>query len=76
MKFRYAAGAGYASRYLHVNGAGAAGNLSFPKGSSWSDYKVVIAEVDLNAGNNMISLIYDSGKGSTNYLNLDNLTVE
>jgi predicted alpha-1,6-mannanase (GH76 family) len=76
LKFRYAAGAGYASRYLHVNGAGAAGNLSFPKGSSWSDYKVVIAEVDLNAGNNMISLIYDSGKGSTNYLNLDNLTVE
>jgi predicted alpha-1,6-mannanase (GH76 family) len=75
LTFRYAAGAGNASRYLYINGNGAVTNLSFPSGSSWSDYRTVTAKVNLNTGDNTISLIFDSNKGSTNYLNLDYLSV-
>jgi len=76
LTFRYAAGAGYASRYLFINGASAVDNLSFPLGSSWSDYKTITTMVDLNVGNNTVSLLYDSSKGSLNYLNLDQITVK
>jgi len=75
LTFRYAAGAGYASRYLFINGASAVDNLSFPLGSSWSDYKTITTMANLNAGNNTLSLLYDSSKGSINYLNLDQVTV-
>lgn len=76
LTFRYAGGAGTASRYVYVNGAGIVNNLSFPGTGSWSTYSTVtVTGVSLNAGSNTVSLIYNSSKGSTNYLNYDNVTV-
>ncbi|MNO12313.1 Carbohydrate binding module (family 6) [compost metagenome] len=76
MTFRYSGGAGTAGRYLYVNGAGVVNNVVFNGTGSWDSYNTVtIPNVTLNSGSNTISLIYDTGKGSTNYLNLDHLKV-
>lgn len=74
LTFRYAGGAGTSGRYLYVNGAGVVNNVSFNGTGSWASYNTVtVPNVHLNSGSNTISLIFDSTKGSTNYLNLDNL---
>lgn len=74
--FRYSGGAGNAGRYLYVNGAGVVNNVVFNGTGIWDSYNTVtIPNVTLNSGSNTISLIYDTGKGSTNYLNLDHLKV-
>jgi predicted alpha-1,6-mannanase (GH76 family) len=76
LTFRFAAANGSASRYLYVNGQSIVANQTFQGTNGWSDYQTVtITGVPLNAGSNTISLIYNSSQGSTNYLNLDNLTV-
>ncbi|WP_372662283.1 RICIN domain-containing protein [Cohnella sp.] len=76
LTFRYAGGAGAAGRYLYVNGTGIVNNLSFSGTGSWNAYNTVIVQnVHLNIGSNTISLIFDSSKGSSNWLNLDNLQV-
>lgn len=73
LTFRYAAAAGTATRYLHPN---LADNLAFPSTGSWSTWNTVtLPNVNLAAGSNTISLIYNSSKGSTNWLNLDELTI-
>ncbi|HEY0827356.1 MAG TPA: glycoside hydrolase family 76 protein [Bacilli bacterium] len=75
--FRYAAGAGNASRYVYVNGVGKVNNQGFTGTGSWSTYSTVsVTGVALNAGSNTVSLIYDSTKGSTNWLNLDHLVLQ
>ncbi|WP_074107535.1 RICIN domain-containing protein [Paenibacillus helianthi] len=76
LTFRYSGGAGNAGRYLYVNGAGVVNNVVFNGTGSWDSYNTVtILNVTLNSGSNTISLIYDTGKGSANYLNLDHLKV-
>jgi hypothetical protein len=70
---RYTAGAGNASRYIFANGTGVVDNLSFPGTGSWTSYSTVSCSVPLNAGTNTVSVIFNSSKGSTNYLNLDHL---
>ncbi|HEX2915383.1 MAG TPA: glycoside hydrolase family 76 protein [Chloroflexia bacterium] len=77
LTFRYAAAAGNASRYIYVNGVSAADNLVFSGTASWSTWNTVtISGVHLNAGSNTVSVIYNSSKGSSNYLNLDEMTVQ
>lgn len=78
LTLRYAAEAGDASRYIYVNGQGVEDNLVFPSTGSWSSYDTVTVDndVSLNAGNNTVSVIYNSSKGSSNWLNLDELTVD
>lgn len=74
---RYSGGAGNATRYIYANGAGVVSNQGFPGTGSWSNYNtIVINNVPLNSVSNTVSVIFDSSKGSTNYLNLDELTVE
>jgi lysophospholipase L1-like esterase len=74
LKLRYSAGAGNASRCVYVNGTCTVNNLSFPNTSYWSVYRTVtVPNVNLNAGNNTISLIYNSSLGSVNYLNFDHM---
>ena len=76
LTLRYAAAAGNATRYLCVNGAGVVNNQSFPATSSWGNYQTVtVSGVNLNSGNNTISVIFDGSKGSSNYLNLDHVVV-
>jgi predicted alpha-1,6-mannanase (GH76 family) len=74
--FRYAGGAGNASRYVFANGGGVMDNQTFPGTGGWGSYSTVtVSGVSLKAGSNTVSLIYNSSKGSTNYLNFDNLVV-
>lgn len=76
LQFRYAAAAGDAGRYLYVNGSGVVGNVTFVHTGSWSSYAVVtVSGVNLNSGSNTISIIFDSSKGSSNWLNLDSLAI-
>lgn len=76
LTFRYAAGAGNASRYLFVNGASVVSNLAFPSTGSWGQWRTVTVEdVALTAGANTISLIFETSNGSSNWLNLDHLTL-
>lgn len=76
LTFRYAGGAGNASRYVYVNGASVVNNLSFPGTGGWSNYSTVtVTGVQLNSGSNTVSLIYNSSLGSSNYLNYDNLSI-
>jgi predicted alpha-1,6-mannanase (GH76 family) len=77
LTFRYAAAGGDAARYLFVNGKGIATTLLFPGTGNWSRWSLVtVPQVLLNAGENTISVIFDRSKGSRNWLNLDELTVE
>jgi predicted alpha-1,6-mannanase (GH76 family) len=75
LTFHYAAGAGDATRYLYANGQGVVDAVAFPSTGSWDSYATVTVDVTLPAGANTVSLIYDSSKNSSNYLNLDSLTL-
>ncbi len=75
LAFRYAAGAGNASRRLRVNGSTVVANLAFANTGSWSTYRTNTVTQYFAAGTSTISLGYSSSSGSANYLNLDNLTI-
>jgi predicted alpha-1,6-mannanase (GH76 family) len=75
LAFRYAAGAGDASRLIYINGSNVFPNLSFPGTGAWTTYNTVIVSNALPAGMNTISVIYNSSLGNSNFLNLDNMTV-
>jgi predicted alpha-1,6-mannanase (GH76 family) len=74
--FRYAAGAGNASRFIYANGSDRVNNQGFTGTGGWGNYATVSVNLDLNAGTNMISLIYNSSKGSSNWLNIDRIEVQ
>ncbi len=74
--FRYAAGAGNASRLVFANGADIVANQSFAGTGGWGNYATISVNIPLNAGSNTISLIYNSSKGSNNWLNLDRIEVK
>jgi len=73
--FRYAAGAGNASRAITANGVTLASSLSFPNTGGWPNYQTVNLPCNLPAGPSTVSVIFDSAQGSSNWLNLDNLIV-
>ena len=75
VQFRYAAGAGNASRLVFANGSDRVANQVFAGTGGWGSYATVSVNIALNAGSNTISLIYSSGKGSSNWLNLDKIDV-
>lgn len=73
LTWRYAAGAGAATRSLVVNGTTT--SVAFPGSSSWADWREVTVEVPLAAGHNTVVLALDAAAGDGNYLNLDRLVV-
>jgi predicted alpha-1,6-mannanase (GH76 family) len=73
--FRFAAGAGAASRLITIDGKNAASNLAFPATSSWDAYTSVGLAASLSTGSHSVQIAYDSANGSVGYLNLDELTV-
>jgi len=75
LSFRYAAGAGNASRRITVNGANAFSNLAFANTGAWSAYSTNTVTCNLLAGRNTVTVAYNAAAGSANWLNLDNLTV-
>jgi hypothetical protein len=73
--FRYAGGAGSASRVISINGVNAFSNRSFAGTGSWGTYSTNSFTYNLPAGPSTISVVYNSALGSANYLNLDYLLV-
>ena len=73
LTFRYAAGAGTASRVITINGANVVANRSFAGTGNWSTYNNVHLSNHFPAGLSTISVNFNSSLGSTNFLNLDNL---
>ncbi|HTL88768.1 MAG TPA: glycoside hydrolase family 76 protein [Leptolyngbya sp.] len=74
--FRYASPEN-AARYIYVNGKSLVDRQSFPAtGNSHNWQQIKIKDVWLNAGDNSISVIFNSGKGSENSLVLDTLSIE
>ncbi|MDQ2774863.1 MAG: hypothetical protein M3Y57_08065 [Acidobacteriota bacterium] len=73
--FRYATGAGDASREIFVNGVPVNGNLSFPNTGAWTSWSTISLDANLQRGLDSVTVFYDSSSGSTNFLNLDNLQV-
>ncbi len=75
LTFRYAAGAGNASRLININGVNAFPNQSFTGTGGWSTYSTVSVSYSFPPGPSSISLVYNSSLGSANYLNMDNLSI-
>lgn len=70
--FRYAVGNGDAVRKLCINNETTISSLTFSGDNDWGSYYTVeVQNVSLVAGENTISLIFDSTSGSNNWLNLD-----
>jgi len=75
LTFRYAAGAGNASRLISINGVNAFSNQTFANTGSWTNYNFVSVSYNFPAGPSTISVVFNSALGSANFLNLDNMTV-
>jgi predicted alpha-1,6-mannanase (GH76 family) len=75
LRFRYAAGAGTAKRLVTVDGKTAFANLAFPSTGGWDRYAAITPTLHLPAGKNTVSVVFHAVSGSTNYVNLDRLTV-
>ena len=75
LAFRYAAGAGNASRLIYINGSNTFPNQTFTNTEAWTSYNTLVLSANLAAGPNVISIIFNGSLGSANYLNLDNLVV-
>jgi hypothetical protein len=84
LTFRYAAiveaadgGPPIASRALSVNqGAFTVNDAPFPATQDWEQWKTATtSRVPLRAGNNSVSLAFDTARGSNGWINLDRLVV-
>ncbi|MBD1843597.1 carbohydrate-binding protein [Cyanobacteria bacterium FACHB-63] len=74
--FRYASPQS-AVRYVYVNGRSLVDRQAFPATGGWNQWQSVkIENVWLNAGDNSVSVIFNSSKGSQNPLALDALSID
>lgn len=73
--FRYAAGAGDATRVIQVNGTVIAAAQKFPGTGAWANYSSVSLACNLPAGPSTVSVVFDASRSSANWLNLDSLVI-
>jgi predicted alpha-1,6-mannanase (GH76 family) len=77
LSFRYAAAGGDAFRYIYVNAKTIVNQHRFPGTGSWERWNTIALEnVPLSAGRNTVSVIFNSTRGSRNWLNLNELVVK
>lgn len=76
LRFRFAAGAGDATRTIRVNGVAAVSNLKFTGTGAWSSYGTMAQPLFLNAGKSVVSISFESGFGNQNWLNLDSMSID
>jgi hypothetical protein len=72
---RYSAGAGPAKRKIELDGSVLAAAETFPATAGWSTWSTVSLNQQLAAGTHTLKVWFDTTAGSTQWLNLDNLTV-
>jgi predicted alpha-1,6-mannanase (GH76 family) len=75
MTFRYAAGAGNASRLIAINGTNAFPNQAFANTGAWTSYSNLSVSYNFPAGKSSVTVAQNTALGNANFLNLDNLTV-
>jgi uncharacterized repeat protein (TIGR02543 family) len=75
LALRYSAGSATATRKIEIDGVVVSANQSFAKTSSWNAWSTLSFTQSLTAGAHTLKVWFDSPAGSSNYLNLDNLTI-
>lgn len=75
LTFRYAAGAGNATRLIAINGTNTFPNQLFANTGAWSSYNDLSVSCNFPAGPSTIAVAYNSALGNNNFLNLDSLTI-
>src|SRR5262249_52014343 len=75
LEWRYAAGAGAASRPVLVNGPVVAAAEAFAATTDWMTWASVKSAIMLPQGKSLIELRFDAAKGGAGALNLDRLTL-
>ena len=75
LHLRYSAGNGSASRKVEIDGAVTTANDAFAGTPSWSSWASGTLSANLTRGTHSMKVWFDQAAGSTNYLNLDTLTV-
>ena len=75
LTLRYSAGAGLSRRKIELDGTSSVTNQVFLGTPNWSTWATVALTQSLTAGAHTLTVLFDSPSGSTNYLNLDTLTV-
>ena len=73
--FKFATGAGEASRILRMNGA-ILGRVIFPNMGTWNTWYLARLVLPLPSGATSLSLTLDYDLGAENYMNLDNVFIE
>jgi len=72
---RYSAGNNSSTRNIELDGAPWLANQVFPATANWSTWATLTLSQTLTAGTHTLTILFDTAYGSSNYLNLDNLTV-
>ncbi|MDB6092014.1 MAG: hypothetical protein JWN85_4798 [Gammaproteobacteria bacterium] len=72
---RYSAGAGTTTRKIELDGTAWVANQTFPRTANWSTWATLTLNQTLGSGTHTLTVVFDGPSGSSNYLNLDNLTV-
>ncbi len=72
---RYSAGGGDAVRTLELDGAVWVAAQTFPATSDWNSWTTLPLSASLPAGPHTLTVLFDSSRGSSRYINLDNLEV-
>lgn len=75
LEWRYAAGAGAASRSVLVAGQAAIPSQAFAATADWNTWAGASATVQLPEGVSLIELRFDAGKASSGTLNVDRVTL-
>ncbi len=74
LTFRYTSANTADTRALDINGTRVA-PVTFPRTTTWTDWRTVTIPATLAAGSNTITLTWTTTAGSGDYVNLDSLTV-
>ena len=75
LALRYSAAIGQATRKLELDGSVLVANQAFPATANWNTWSTVTVSPVLSAGTHSLKVWFDATAGSSQWLNLDNLTV-
>ena len=75
LTLRYSAGSGNARRKIEIDGRVWYPNETFPRTASWSAWTTLALQKTLSTGRHTLKIWFDHPAGSTQWLNLDALTI-
>ena len=75
LALRYSAGSGPAHRKIELDGSVWLADQAFPATPDWSSWSVLQLGANLSSSPHTLKVWFDAPAGSSNYINMDNLTV-